>query len=103
MVEQTRRKRCPSCGDLFSPMASTGRPRKFCSQRCQRFANHEVKRLGRRLERFENQRDELAINLHDPVKFADGQSVRQRYDALCRLIDGLKQRLLVILEDSEVK
>ncbi|MBX3031426.1 MAG: hypothetical protein KF809_14865 [Chloroflexi bacterium] len=69
--------RCPMCGDAVE-RSGIGRPRTYCSRSCQRLANNEVARLGRRLGAIELGLDRVARDL---VTAADdvmpGNSVRR--------------------------
>jgi len=101
MPKNPRRIRCSVCSGLFLPTATTGRPRRYCSERCKRGAAYENTRINRHLERLERQRDEMSFNLDDPVRYCDGSTVRRRYEHICKLIEGYKSRQLEILDDSK--
>lgn len=44
---------CAKCGAPLDKPSGAGRPRRFCSSGCKRAAEHEVRRLNRRLEHLE--------------------------------------------------
>lgn len=50
---------CLICHRPIEPKEGPGRPNVYCSPACRRTAEHEVRRLDRRLERLEEQRDDL--------------------------------------------
>ena len=59
---------CPICrAPIVQP--ATGRPRRYCSEACRRVAEHERRRLDRRLLALESERDRL---LTDPPLYRAG-------------------------------
>jgi endogenous inhibitor of DNA gyrase (YacG/DUF329 family) len=56
MQTQAAAKKCPNCGNDV-PMASIGRPRRFCCDLCANSFNNESKRLVRDLENAERELD----------------------------------------------
>lgn len=44
---------CVKCGSTIDGLATTGRPKAYCSTACRRSAELEVRRLNSRLEKLE--------------------------------------------------
>lgn len=45
---------CRQCGSDLDQRMAPGRPRTYCSSRCKRLTEYEVRRLQRRLEALES-------------------------------------------------
>ena len=54
---------CIKCAAPLSEGAGTGRPAAYCGDACRRAAEFEIRRASARLERLEDQRSVLRINL----------------------------------------
>ena len=57
-------KNCPSCGGDIT-QTGQGRPSVYCSEACRRFAENQIRRLTRQLEKLEDKLDLLRFNRHE--------------------------------------
>src|SRR5262245_31291144 len=58
---------CVRCGSPFEQREGPGRPALYCGEACKRLAEHEVRRIDRRLARYES---DLRLELADR-RYAD--------------------------------
>lgn len=79
---------CAMCPRILPPRKTTGRPAIYCSQRCRRACEFEIRRIDKRLGDLETQLSDRRIS---NLKFFSGVDDPERIQAE---IDRLKTRLI---------
>ncbi|MDB5637759.1 MAG: hypothetical protein JWP51_2667 [Bradyrhizobium sp.] len=79
---------CALCPRILPPSKATGRPATFCSIRCRRASEYEIRRIDKRIGDLETQLSDRRIS---NLKFFSGVDDPERIQAE---IDRLKTRLL---------
>lgn len=95
----TRRTRCVACSKLLVP-SSTGRPRKFCSDSCRKYVNHQVRIVERRLASLQAELD-IVLCSSGTERWFTGETDAERAAALGRRIKHHQQRLRSLLRAHE--
>lgn len=85
-------RRCLKCPAPV-PQAGRGRPRDYCSTGCKRAAEFEVRRITRRLERLEDDRSELRLNLDGGGKAAEKYSGPYQTAAFSRQLAAVEREI----------
>ena len=100
-TEKTLMSNCKKCGaELRIP--TTGRPPTYCGVACRRSAEFEIRRINKRLETYETERDhlrELAKLPHTP-RYFDGRDVKRRLEDIETTIANTEERLRSLLNDG---
>lgn len=89
---------CQKCGKGLVPSA-TGQPLDYCSVACRRLAEFEIRRLAKRLETYEIQRDNERALLKAPRQYKDlyGCDMQRRLEELEKAISETEERLRFLL------
>ena len=93
---------CQKCG-ISIEKPPTGRPPRYCGKACRSAAGYEIRRITRRLEKLEEQRDRNAQETDAPIQYSDfeGRGPAERLAAVEKLILGAETRLRQLLQDSD--
>jgi endogenous inhibitor of DNA gyrase (YacG/DUF329 family) len=98
MVEGARR--CPECGGEVPKLPSSGRPRRFCTDRCTRAWAVETQRLRRDLDQA---RVELAEAEHLAEAWSKLRDVPFPSRRWAEVVPGLRNEVRKLAEDLEVR
>lgn len=89
---------CRKCGAALK-RPKTGRPPVWCSTACRRAAEYEVKRVNRRLEVLETQRDRLISDGDNGMRYMGGRTHAQQIKGVQTAINKNEERLRSLLEE----
>lgn len=92
MVEQLT---CAKCGSPMQRPEGAGRPPTYCSETCRRLIEYEIRRIDRRLAKYEDQLREEHADRNAPDAWIDnlGRTRTQRLSDLRKWIREDEQRL----------
>jgi len=93
-----------TCARCATPLtaSSTGRPPSYCSTRCRRAAEYELRRLQRRLETAERERDRWHRAVHHPAAFGHNADYARRHlAAFTDEAERLSARLVQLVGDGD--
>jgi hypothetical protein len=92
---------CRKCGAPIRNVATTGRPRRFCSLACRRAAEVAVRRLDRNLEALEATYLRERFNSSEVKYMSDLRTRSQYVNDLEKAIAEAEGRLKMLLEALE--
>lgn len=92
MVEK---RACLKCGATLAPAEGPGRPSTYCGEACRRLAEFELRRLDRRLAKYEAELREELADRNEPDAWIDnlGRDRPQRIRDLRKWIKADEARL----------
>jgi|GEM_PF-2120288 len=92
---------CVKCGTALPE--PRGNRRRFCGPACRRTAEYEIRRLNRRLETMERDRDKLISQGDCGLQNMYGQTYAAELQGINRSIQQAEERLLLLLTEDETK
>ncbi len=99
-------KECRYCS-LPVTRPRTGRPPDYCSVGCRRASEYDLRRMSRRLESLERQRDELEMLIAIEEVESLGEWQRKKHtlqaETVARQIARDRDRLRLLLDDHDGK
>ena len=85
---------CLVCGGDLPAQDNGGRPRVYCCQTCRRAAEHEIRRLGRRLEWVETAASQWRLHAGSKQQLARLEAEHERLTGrFLALLDGLGEEV----------
>lgn len=94
-MEKPKAITCLKCRAPLPVRSGTGRPAVYCGETCRRLAEYEIRRLDRRLGRYEDELREELADRNPADHWIDnlGRSRPQRINDLKKWIAADEQRL----------